>query len=77
MLKNIIVFVFVSIILINVCFYIGKWYGYLMTSLVIIIVTGVIPVTYIIKKYYYDKFALDYMVYNQQGDSVNDINLFY
>ncbi len=45
-----------------------------MTFLVIIILMGVLPVAYIIKKYYYDKFALDYMVYYQQEDSVNDIN---
>ena len=74
MLENIIVFVFISMILIHVCFYIGKWYGYLMTTLVVIILTGVLPIAYIIKKYYSDKFALDYMVYYQQGDSVNDIN---
>jgi hypothetical protein len=76
MIENIIIFLFISMILIRVCFYVGKWYGYLMTSLVIIIVMGVIPIGYIIKKYYYDKFALDYMVYYQQGNSVNDINWF-
>ncbi len=74
MLENIIVFVFISMILIYLCFYTSKWYGYLMTFLVIIILMGVLPVAYIIKKYYYDKFALDYMVYYQQEDSVNDIN---
>jgi len=76
MLENIIVFVLISMILIYFYFKIGKWYGYLMSSLVIIIITGVIPVVYIIKNYYYDNFALDYMVYYQQGDSVNDINWF-
>ena len=67
-LKNILIFIIVSIILIRLFFYIGNLYGYLMITLILLL----IPVVYIIKKYFLENNELDYMVYYQQ-DYVNNL----
>ena len=65
-IENALVFIIISIILIRLFFYIGKLYGYLMIMLFL-----VIPVSYIIKRYFLENNNLDYMVYYQQ-DYVNN-----
>lgn len=68
-IENIIIFIILSLILIRLCFYIGKLYGYLM---IIIILFFVLPSVYIINRYFINNTDLDYMVYYQQDYDNNE-----
>ncbi len=67
---SIFIFIFISVILIKLFFYIGKMYGYMMTLFLVFVV---IPVWYFIKTFYLDNQDIDYMVYYQNEIDVNEI----